>query len=88
MSYVEYKESMTIEQGRYGFYSLIMAAMRQADSENIEKLKDAFPKQWTELRARYNAPDGCLTKNEFRIYSSVPKEIKEEYLESIKFPND
>jgi hypothetical protein len=42
------------------FYALIMAAMRKADSDNLELLKKAFPEIWQELHARYNAPLGVL----------------------------
>jgi len=46
------------------FYALLMAAMREADSMNIKKLKAAFPDTWTELKARYNAPGGRLEGEE------------------------
>ncbi len=42
------------------FYALIMAAMRNADTANLEKLKSTFPLTWKELEARYNAPGGNL----------------------------
>jgi len=44
----------------YQFYALIQAAMRQADTDNLEKLKEAFPYTWTELKARFDAPGGLL----------------------------
>jgi hypothetical protein len=37
-----------------------MAAMRKADSFNIERLRVAFPETYRELTARYNAPGGRL----------------------------
>lgn len=37
-----------------------MAAIRQADSDNIEKLHTAFPWVYEELLLRYNAPGGLL----------------------------
>lgn len=42
------------------FYGLIMAAMRRADTNNLERLKRAFPQVWAELEARYNAPGGFI----------------------------
>lgn len=42
------------------FDALIMAAMRKADSTNIEKLKKAWPEVWKELQARYNSRGGWL----------------------------
>jgi hypothetical protein len=42
------------------FYGLIMVAMRNADTENQEKLKAAWPEVYEELQQRYNAPRGLL----------------------------
>lgn len=44
----------------FGFYALIMAAMRQADTDNAERLRRCWPDVWQELHARYNAPGGIL----------------------------
>lgn len=52
----EYRQSIQIEAEGYGFYALIMAAMRQADSDNLVKLQDAFPYVWEELQRWYNTP--------------------------------
>lgn len=52
----EYKQSVQIEAEGYQFYALIMAAMRQADSDNLKKLQDAFPKVWEELQHWYHTP--------------------------------
>ena len=60
MSYHEYRESQEIAVKDHGFYALIMAAMRKADTENLFKLQRLFPETWQELRARYNAPGGKL----------------------------
>lgn len=59
MSLYDYKMSQEIE-GKYPFYALIMTAMRQADSDNLELLRQAFPRVWQELYERYNAPGGVL----------------------------
>ncbi len=60
MSLYDYKESLKIKKSDYPFYSLIMAAMRQADTENVLHLQTAFPEVWDELLARYNTPGGVL----------------------------
>lgn len=41
-------------------YALIQAAMRKADTPNLEALKAAFPETWAELQVRYNSPGGLL----------------------------
>lgn len=58
MSKFDYDMSRVIGAKDYPFYSLVMAAMRQADTENLERLKEAFPLIWNELSERYNAPGG------------------------------
>jgi hypothetical protein len=53
-----YKTAQKIEAEGYPFYALIQAAMRQADTDNLEKLKDAFPEVWSDLQERYFNPGG------------------------------
>lgn len=60
MSLYDYKRSMTL--GDVPFYALIMAAMRRADTQNLAKLKDAWPLVWQELDQRYHAPGGYLPR--------------------------
>lgn len=60
MSLFDYKAAVTLWKSDAPFYSLIMAAMYRADSDNIVKLRDAFPDVWAELDARYHAPGGAL----------------------------
>ena len=60
MSYYDYKKSQEIAAEGYPFYALIMAAMRQADTDNVEKLKNSFPDIHAELAERYNAPGGLV----------------------------
>ena len=63
MSLYDYKMSQRIASEDYPFYALIMAAMRQADSNNIDLLKFAFSDVWHELTERYNAPGGVLPED-------------------------
>ncbi len=60
MSFHEYQESRQLERADVSFYGLIMAAMRRADTDNLQLLRGAFPKVWDELQARYHAPGGIL----------------------------
>lgn len=60
MSLHEYEASKRIALKDYPFYGIIMAAMRQADTDNLAALQRAFPEVWTELQRRYNAPMGML----------------------------
>jgi len=60
MSRYDYLKSKEIDTGQYPFYALIMAAMRKADSFNLEILKDGFPEVYKELCERYNKPYGYL----------------------------
>jgi len=60
MSWHEYEQSKQLQRFDYPFYALIMGAMRSADSENVAKLRAAWPDVWEELQARYHAPRGLL----------------------------
>lgn len=60
MSRFDYDVSREIAKNDPPFASLIMAAMRKADSTNIAKLAAVFPEIHDEVRARYNAPGGML----------------------------
>jgi hypothetical protein len=60
MSLYEYEEGMEIAAKDPSFYALIQAAMRRADTDNLELLIGCWPEIWLELRARYNAPGGKL----------------------------
>lgn len=60
MSYYDYKISQQIGLHDIPFQALIMAAMRQADTENMGRLRAAFPDVAAELDVRYNAPGGLL----------------------------
>ena len=65
MSKFEYETSKHISAEDYPFYALIMAAMRQADTDNLEKLKWDWPAVWTELQTRYNTPGGLMPGETF-----------------------
>ena len=59
-----------------------MAAMRRADSDNLEKLIEAFPKQWEELQVRYNAPAGFVSFEEAKVFSK----LRQKDLKQVEFP--
>lgn len=64
MSRYDYLQARAIALKDRPFYAIIMAAMRRADTDNLELLVNAFPQVFTELRERYNAPGGWLPKDE------------------------
>jgi hypothetical protein len=74
MSQFDYLDSQLLEADNHSFYALIMAAMRRADSDNIEKLKAAFPETWKELDDRYHAPGGKLPGEALEICSLTNRE--------------
>ena len=80
MSIIEYRESQFLEcEG--SFNGLLMEAMRKADTDNLEKLKAAFPEVWAELQQRYNAPGGALNKSEEDWLLGLYEERGEEEVE-------
>lgn len=63
--YLEYQASLTLCLRAYelpgnAFYSLLLAAAREAGSDELERLESSFPEAIGELRARHNAPGGRL----------------------------
>lgn len=64
MSLYDYQQSIAISSASYPFYALIMAAARQADTDNLHKLQSVFPDTVNELRKRYHAPGGRLPEDD------------------------
>jgi hypothetical protein len=60
VSHFDYMVSRTLATNDLPFYALIMTAMRQADTTNLDKLRAAWPDVYAELEARYHAPGGLL----------------------------
>ncbi len=73
MNWYDYEQSKAIAAQDYSFYALIMAAMRQADTDNLNGLKAIFPAVYDQLQARYHAPGGLL--------ESDPDELKRAVIE-------
>jgi hypothetical protein len=64
MTFFDYKQSRHIEAQDYTFYSLIMAAIRKADTDNLAKLEKEWPEVVEEFKRRYNAPGGIIESDE------------------------
>lgn len=64
MSLYDYQESLELSKSDPSFYSLIMAAARKADTDNLRKLESVFPETVNELRRRYHAPGGQLPEDD------------------------
>lgn len=60
MSLFDYQLSRHISSTDPTFASLIMSALRKADSFNYRALAKAFPEIEKEFVARYNGPGGLL----------------------------
>ena len=60
MSHYDYIKGREIASEDYPFYALIQAAMRQADTDNLQQLRLSWPTIYHELQARINAPEGWL----------------------------
>lgn len=63
MSLYDYQHSRQLYAAGHSFYSLVMAAMRQADAANLDLLRAAFPAVWDELQQRYQVPGGVLPED-------------------------
>jgi len=68
MSIFGYVTSLKLGAEDPPFDALIMAAMRKADTDNLKKLRDAWPHIYHEMTARYHAPGGILSPEEAKVY--------------------
>jgi len=64
LSLYDYKLSQKIAAQGYSFYGLLAALFRDADTDNLERLSDAFPGFWETLQRRYYAPGGVLPEEQ------------------------
>jgi hypothetical protein len=62
MSRRDYLNSQELSKNSKSFASLIMAALRRADSTNAKLLRTAWPEICDELQERYNTPGGYTKK--------------------------
>jgi hypothetical protein len=60
VSLYDYEVSRQLAELRAPFYALLMAAFREADTHNLQRLAAAFPAVHAEVQARYDAPGGML----------------------------
>jgi len=60
MSLYDYEKSKRISGCGYPWYGLLMALIRDADTDNLAKIECEWPDVVAEFRARYNAPGGLL----------------------------
>lgn len=61
MSLYDYKKAIELHNNEsVSFYSLIMAAILRADSNNSVLLRQAFPDTFDEVHKRYWSPGGEL----------------------------
>ena len=67
MSLHDYPRSLALNSLDEPFYSLIMAAMRQADTDNLALLKVAWPSVHHELMLRREVPLGVLRDDEITV---------------------
>ena len=73
MSHQEYQEAKMLEEKDTPFYALIMAAMRRADTDNLVKLRNAFPETWKELDERYHMPGGLYITERYSSPANTTK---------------
>ncbi len=74
-----YHVSRKIAAQDHPFYSLIAAAMSKADTDNLAKLRFAFPDVFDELKRRYHAPLGALPEDNITDMDLLQNSIKELY---------
>jgi hypothetical protein len=60
MTLHDYELSKHISTRGYAWYAMLMALIRDADTDNLAKIEREWPDVVAEFRARYNAPGGLL----------------------------
>jgi len=64
---LDYHISKRLHAKDIPFTALVMAAMRKADTSNLERLIQAFPELYEELTERYNAPLGVIDRDNVEV---------------------
>ena len=64
------------------FYGILLAAINRADSENLERFEQLFPKAVHEARIRYYAPGGCVSLQEWKAHNPY-HDVDEAVLEKL-----
>lgn len=63
LNLIDYEISKRLSYLDLPFASLVAAAMRKADTDNMRRLKEVFPQIHEDLQARYSAPGGVLASD-------------------------
>ncbi len=79
MAYIDYQQSLDIEMSDAYFRAIIMAAIRQADTDNLCKLALDFPDIARELCIRREAPGGCMTRREWINVHNNGEDLPEDH---------
>jgi hypothetical protein len=63
LSLHSFHQALKLVRADIPFYALIAAGMMKADTDNLQRLKAAFPGFFEELQRRYNAELGVLPED-------------------------
>lgn len=64
------------------FYGILLAAIDRADTYNLQKLEMMFPEAVRDARIRYNAPDGCVSVQEW-LHKNPDENVDKDLLETL-----
>jgi len=78
LSLYDYLEGRKISEQDPPFAALIQAAMRKADTDNLEKLRREWPDIWNELQLRYNAPGAVIPDDTIDYWPGVSPGVSDE----------
>lgn len=78
MSNYDFNQSLKLIKCNPPFYSLLRAAMINADTENTRKLALAWPELWIDNHIRYNVPGAVTSAAEYEnIHEDKMKGLKD-----------
>lgn len=76
MSLYDYHYSRKLSKDDPPFFALLMAAMRKADSDNAQLLRNTFPDIWEEFQGRYNASLGVLPQDGVVNFETLQEQLR------------
>lgn len=87
----DYWKARRLVKEDFPFYAALAYLIQKADSDNLERIRRAWPGEVTRMQERHNAPGGAITEDEKALAQKVMDagkmngfgEVEEEYLKWI-----
>lgn len=71
MHVTDYWRMLPLVREDLPFYAALAYLIRKADSDNLERLRHAWPEEVDEMMERHNVPAGAITPEEEKLAQKV-----------------